>query len=84
MTDNPVVVGIRGAAPPIPQPNQLVIAVLESLLVQARDGHIQGIVYGTVDASRHLQTGWTGTADRHDMCAVANMLAFRVTQATVE
>ena len=80
MKRSPKVVGIRGAHPHgLPVQDKGIIAELEGLLKEAKDGNIHGLVYAVVTAQRGIQTAWTGKADSFDMVAAANLLAHRVT-----
>lgn len=74
-------VSLRGAAIPLPQVNRDVVATLESLLTDAKDGHIAGIAYATVSPEGHLVTAWIGNAETHSMIAGAAILQRRVTAA---
>jgi len=75
------VVSLRGVAIPLPQVNRDVVDTLESLMADARDGRIAGILYATVSPEGHLVTAWTGNAESHSMIAGAAILQRRITKA---
>ncbi len=75
------ILSLRGGAIPVPHINRAVVETLESLLVDAKDGHIAGIVYATVSPEGHLVTAWTGNAESHSMIAGAAILQRRITKA---
>lgn len=91
MATNPVrsrkrrkVVSLFGSAPPVPHVVPEVVAGLEDLLKQARDGLVVGFAYGTVEANGNVGSGWKGTADRHRLIHSVDYLHHRMLCAEAE
>lgn len=59
------------------EPDEVLIAKLESWLADARSGQMRVIGFAIVDRDRAITTGWVGHGDHHDMTAGVNLLAFR-------
>ena len=66
------------------EPNEELIVALENMLIDARSGHLRAVGYVLIDRDRAIHTGWTGKADRHDMTAGVNMLAYRYMASSQE
>jgi hypothetical protein len=72
------ILSLRGATPYSNEPDEEIIAKLEEILKLAKDGQIQGLLYGYVGDARGISRGWVGKADQHDMIAAVSMLHFMV------
>ncbi len=72
MTDN--VASLHGAAPPIAQVDDRVVARLEELLVRARDGQVCGIAWVAVDPFGGSFYGRAGSPDVDRMIASTSRL----------
>jgi hypothetical protein len=69
-----------GNVPGEPDPD--IIAVLESLLERARQGHLTGLAYATVALDGAQGTGWSGVAGtRHPLGTAVMMLNHRYAEA---
>jgi hypothetical protein len=75
---------LHGAALPIIEVDEGIVAELERMLILAKDGKLKGLIYGEVDLNGNITYGWEGKADRHCMIAVASLLNYKVLKAAVD
>jgi len=49
------------------KPNQQAIAMLETLLAQAKRGELHGIAYASIKSEGYVSTGWSGEFNSSDV-----------------
>jgi hypothetical protein len=65
-------------APPTPVVQPALVEQLEALLKLAKDGHLKGIAYATVEGAGGIGTSWVGDCDRALTIAGVRILEDRI------
>lgn len=78
------VVGLRGGPISTKEPDEDVLAALETYFEQAKSGKIRGVAFAFITEQNFTVTGWSGDCDDRMMLSAVSLLQYRLAKCLDE